>query len=82
MDRVISAVLDAITAAVTNEALTGSAGTVALLVLLALLIQKEMLAASNHPRAGALGKALNVAIIPLLLLFVLTAIARVVSALE
>ena len=49
---------------------------IAILLLLVLLIQKELLRAQGGPRARVGGDALNIAIAPLLLSFVVIMVLR------
>jgi len=54
----------------------------AIILLLGLLISKEVVSAGETPRLQALSRALNVAIIPLLLGFVLIAAVKVIEVLH
>ena len=54
---------------------------VAIVTLLGLLIAKEMVSASDRPLLKAFGRALNVAVVPLLMGFVLIAAVRVLGVL-
>ena len=54
----------------------------AVLMLLGMLISKEVVGASEEPRWQALGKALNIAVIPLLLGFLLIAVVKVIELLH
>lgn len=60
-----------------TTAIAGSVTLIGILILFGLLIQKEVTAASNETRLKKLGKALNIAIIPLLIAFLLIVIFRV-----
>jgi len=53
----------------------------AVLTLIAFLVVKELAGADSRPRLRALGRALNVGIIPLLLVFAAIAAAKVVEVL-
>ena len=73
----ISTVTTTTVSTVTTVAIAGSLALVSVLTLLALLIQKEAIM-SSHSRVGrALGKALNIGIIPLLLGFALIAAVKI-----
>lgn len=54
----------------------------AIVMLLGMLISKEVVSVSDRPRLQALSKALNVAIIPLLLGFVLIAVVQIINVLQ
>ena len=58
-----------VTAVTTTVALAASLIFMAVVALLILLILKEVLSASASPRAMAMHKVLNIAIVPLLLSF-------------
>jgi hypothetical protein len=67
----------------TNAANTsGSLALIAILTLLALLIQKELAAASNKPWARQYARLLNVPIVPLLLVFAVVVGAKIAEALQ
>jgi hypothetical protein len=73
------------TSTVTILTLAGVAGSLALisvLVLIAMLVQKEMATATPNSRLQQLGRALNIGIIPLLIAFVLIVAFKVVEALK
>ena len=53
----------------------------AVTLLLGMLISKEVVSASDHPRLAGLSKALNVAIVPLLLGFLLIAGIKILEVL-
>jgi len=50
---------------------------IGILILLALLIQKEVVTSASGSRYSKLGQALNIGIIPLLIAFVLLVIVKV-----
>ena len=67
---------------VTTIALTGSLALVGVIALLALLVQKEVGAsAAGHP-IWKMSRALNIAIVPLLITFVLIVISKIAGALH
>ena len=64
---------------------TGLAASLMLLAVLALLfflIQKEILSAAKSSRALAMGRVLNIAIVPLVLSFVFIVVVKVASVLK
>lgn len=73
----ISTVTTTTVSTVTTVALATSIALVSIVALLALLIQKEWLTAATGPRAKALGRVLNTAIIPLLIVFAVTLVVKV-----
>jgi len=73
----ISTVTTTTVSTVTTVALATSIALVSIVALLALLIQKEWVAAAASPRAKALGRVLNTAIVPLLIVFVVTLVVKV-----
>lgn len=54
----------------------------AIVTLLSLLISKEVVSVSDRPRLKALSHALNVAIVPLLMGFLLIAVVKVAEVLR
>jgi hypothetical protein len=73
------------TSTVTILTLAGMAGSLALIgvvVLIAMLVQKEMATATPTSRLQQLSRALNIGIIPLLIAFVLIVAFKVVEALK
>ena len=64
---------------------TGLAASLLLLAVLALLfflIQKEILSAASSSQALAMGKVLNIAIVPLVLSFIFIVVVKVASVLK
>ena len=78
----ISTVTTSTVSTVTVAALAGSVALVGILVLLALLVQKEFSNSATGGRYRSLSRALNVAIVPLLIAFILIVAARVVEVLH
>lgn len=78
----VSTVTTATVSTVTTVVMAGSLGLVAVVTLLILLIQKELIAVSEGPRAKLLVRALNIAIAPLLMAFVLTMALKVMDILS
>ena len=77
----VSTVTTTTVSTVTTVVMAGSLGLVAVVTLLILLIQKELIAVSEGPRAKLLVRALNIAIAPLLMAFVLTMVLKVMDIL-
>ena len=59
-----------------------SLALVGICTLLVLILNKELLLASKQPWAPRLSKSLNVAIVPLLIVFVVTVVMKVITALS
>jgi len=78
----ISTVTTTTVSTVTTVALAASLGLVTIVTLLSLLIQKELVTAATGPRTRALGQALNIAIVPLLIAFALIVVAKVAEVLR
>lgn len=78
----ISTVTTSTISTVTSVALAGSAALIGILVLFALVLQKEITTSSNNKKLHRLSTALNISIIPLLIAFVLTVIAKVSEVLH
>lgn len=66
---------------VVNFELANTLGLIVIFVLLVLLIQKEILAASTGVRAKAFSQGLTIALAPLLLGFAVAALARLAGIL-
>ena len=75
----VSTVTTATVSTVTTVVMAGSLGLVAVVTLLILLIQRELIVVSEGPRAKLLVRALNIAIAPLLMAFVLTMALKVMD---
>ncbi|HEY1011085.1 MAG TPA: hypothetical protein VGE07_00175 [Herpetosiphonaceae bacterium] len=60
----------------------GSLALVAICTVLILLINKEIILSSQTERAVRLNKALNVALVPLLIVFVLTLVIRIAQTIS
>lgn len=73
----VSTVTTTTVSTVTTVVMAGSLGLVAVVTLLILLIQKELIAVSEGPRAKLLVRALNIAIAPLLMAFALSMAVKV-----
>ena len=62
---------------ITNAALAGSVALIGIGVLFMLLIQKEVTTVAIDNRSHKLRQALNVAIVPLLIAFILLVVVKV-----
>ena len=78
----ISTVTTTTVSTVTTVALAASLGLIAIVTLLALLIQKELVTVGSGARTQALGRALNMAIVPLLMAFALIVAVKVAEVLR
>ena len=70
------------TSTVSTVILAGSFALIGILVLFSLLIQKELASASDNPKLKKLGRAVNIAIIPLLIVFLLVVVNKVITTLQ
>lgn len=66
----------------TAASVTDSNAIIGILILLALLILKELAGAAGGRRAERLAKALNIAIVPLLVVFALIASTKIAEVLR
>jgi hypothetical protein len=78
----ISNVTTTTVSTVTTVTLAGSFALVSVLVLIALLVQKELTVTATNSRVLKLSKALTIGIVPLLIAFVLIVIAKVAEVLR
>lgn len=78
----VSTVTTTTVSTVTTVSIAGSLALVAIVTLLALLIQKELTTAAEGRLARALGRALNIGIVPLLMGFALIVAVRVAEVLR
>ncbi len=70
------------TATVSTLTLAGSFAMLGIVMLLGLLVQKEISANSDNKRAKRLAKVLNIAIVPLLIVFALIVASKVIQVLN
>jgi hypothetical protein len=75
----ISSVTTATIAAVTSTA--GALGAIAVLLLISFLVSKELASADARPRMQRLSRGLNVAVVPLVMVFAAIVVSRVAQAL-
>ncbi|MFC1923288.1 hypothetical protein ACFLY4_08360 [Chloroflexota bacterium] len=78
----ISTVTTSTVSLLSSSANAGSVALIGMLVLVALLIQKELISTSEDNRLRHLSRVMNVGILPLLLAFVLIVSFRIVEALN
>jgi hypothetical protein len=82
ISTVTSTTVSTITSSITTGALAASLALVSVVILFVLLVQKELVTAADTPRFRALGRTLNVAIVPLLMAFAMIVVTRVAEALR
>jgi hypothetical protein len=70
------------TSTVSTITMAGSFALIGILVLFGLLIQKELASASDNPKLKKLGRAVNFAIIPLLIVFAMVVVHQVINTLQ
>ncbi len=78
----VSTVTTATVSTVTTVAMAGSLGLIIIMLLLSLLIQKEMISAISGRRAERLRQALNIGIVPLVIVFSLITAVKIAGALH
>ena len=78
----ISTVTTSAISLLSSSANAGSFALIGILVLVALLIQKELISTSEDNRLRHLSRVMNVGILPLLLAFVLIVSFKIVEALN
>ena len=64
------------TTTVTTLAAAGSLGLIAVVALLLLLVNKEIISNINNDKVQRLSKSINVALVPLMLVFAVTATVK------
>lgn len=77
----ISTVTTSTVSTVSTVALAGSLGLIAIVVLFSLLLQKEIVTASESRFGSRPSRALNIALVPLLISFFAIVIAKVIEVL-
>jgi hypothetical protein len=70
------------TASTTTAVAAASLALITILTLLALLIQKEIISGLGGARAANLSRALNIALVPLIVVFAITVAFRVLDVLR
>ena len=77
----VSTVTTTTVSTVTTVAMAGSLCLIAVITLLMLLVQKEIIAVSEGSRAQVLVRTLNIAIAPLLMAFAMSIAVKVIQML-
>jgi hypothetical protein len=75
----ISTVTTSTVSSITSAAMFGTLGAIGIVILVTLLIQRELASVSSNERLSRLQTVLNIAIWPLLVVFILVAIAKVIE---
>jgi len=70
------------TSTLTTVSFVASLALVSVITLFVLLVQKELVLATDTPRLKALGRTLDVAVTPLLMTFAMILVARVAEVLR
>ena len=78
----ISTVTTSVVTTVTTTAMAGSVALIGILVLLSLLVQKELASTSEGARFKRLSRSLNLAIVPLLIVFFITVGVKIMEILK
>jgi hypothetical protein len=73
----ISTVTTSTVSSITSVTLIGTLGAISVVVLFTLLINKELVSASNDGRMLRLQRALNIALWPLIAVFILTVAVKI-----
>jgi hypothetical protein len=77
----ISTVTTSTVSSITSVALFGTLGVIGTIVLITLLVQRELVSVSNDARLLRLQRVLSIAIWPLIVVFVLIAVAKAIELL-
>jgi hypothetical protein len=75
----ISTVTTSTVSSITSAALLGTLGIIGIVILLSLLVQKELVSTSSDTRLLRLQRTLNIAIYPLIMVFLLIFLAKVIE---
>jgi hypothetical protein len=78
----ISTVTTSTVSILTTPAIAGSLALIAVLLLFALLLQKEVASASTDSRMRQLSRLLNFSLVPLLLAFIVIVVYKVAEVLN
>jgi len=78
----ISTVTTSTVSSITSAALFGTLGAISIIVLVTLLIQKELVSVAEDARLVRLKRALNVAIWPLMVVFLLMFFVKISEILK
>jgi hypothetical protein len=82
ISTVTTTTVSTVTTTVTTVSFVASLGLVSVLTLFVLLLQKELATATESPRLKALGRTLDVAVVPLLMAFAMIVAVRVAEVLR
>jgi hypothetical protein len=75
----ISTVTTSTVSSITSAALFGTLGAIGIVILLTLLVQKELVSTSNDLRLLRLQRTLNIAIYPLIVVFLLIFVTKIIE---
>ncbi len=78
----ISTVTTSTVSSITSVTLIGTLGAISVIVLFTLLIHKELISASNDGRMLRLQRALNIALWPLIVVFIFTVAVKIMDILS
>lgn len=82
VSTVTTTTVSTVTTTVTTVTFAASLALASVLTLFVLLVQKELTLSAETPRLKALGRALDVAVVPLLMAFGMIAIVRIAQVLR
>jgi hypothetical protein len=82
ISTVTTTTVSTVTTTVTTVSFVASLALVSVLTLFVLLLQKELATATESPRLKALGRTLDVAVVPLLMAFAMIVAVRVAEVLR
>jgi hypothetical protein len=69
-------------AAALNFAATASIGIISVIILLAFLVQKEYLSTATSPAAKRMSQVINIAIVPLFVIFTLIVSSKLLEVMQ
>jgi hypothetical protein len=78
----ITTVTTTTTTAILNTAVGASLALMAILALIGLLVQKELIGALHGDRAKRFSRVLNIAIVPLAMIFLVTIAVKIADILQ
>jgi hypothetical protein len=82
ISTVTTTTVSTVSTVTTTVTFAASFALVSVVTLFALLLQKEVVSSTDSPRLQALGRTLNVAIVPLLLTFAAILVASIAEVLR
>ncbi len=77
----ISSVTTTVSSVTTTTGLAASLGGIATLVLISALASKELAGATNHPRLQVFARTLDIAVVPLLVVFAAIVVSKITEVL-